>query len=210
MTLNIREPQVGDGVVLPEPRSAERVNSYTYDDLPSGTQFVITRVYSQRVQVRTIERFSDGDGGRRARSYTFDRSLLNYDDSAVVTTGSGTPRRRLGQKPQDTEDMQFIGIDHPGIQWLFEDMGTYATNQGWCPQYDALVARLGIPGRPRPFTVTRDINGITITTTVAARSQAEANNIVDRALNPQPTEGPSPDSPDPEPAPSDPRFPIAA
>jgi hypothetical protein len=183
MTLNTREPQVGDGVILPSFRSAERLGAYTYDTIPGGTQFVITRVYSQRVQVRTIEQFSDGNGGWRGRSYTFYRDDLNYDDSVteeqVVST---TGRRRLGKKPEDTEEMQYIGIDHPGIQWLFEDMGTFATEQGWCSQYDALVTRLGIPGRPRDFTVRREVGGIEMTAVVKARSQREANEMIERAI----------------------------
>lgn len=85
------------------------------------------------------------------------------------------PPRRLGEKPEDTNEMTYIGIDHPGIQWLWDDLGKYATKQGYCPTYDALAAEIGIPGRIRTFTARAAIGGIEITSKVQARSQKEAN-----------------------------------
>lgn len=182
MSLYEREPRVGEGVVLNRNLTAERQGTGESLSLERGTQFNITRVYSNRVMVRTVERFRERRDAwthiTRARSFTIAKEDLDYDSSV----GTVTPPRRLGQKPHDTDDVIYVSIDDPGIQWLFEDMGRYATDQGWCPQYDALCARLGIPGRPRPFNVNRTVNNINLTTTVQARSQAEANRLVDVAL----------------------------
>jgi hypothetical protein len=41
---------------------------------------------------------------------------------------------------------------------------------------------LGIPGRPRDFTVRTTVKGIQLSTSVKARSQREANQIVKDAL----------------------------
>lgn len=205
--------RVGDGVVLNTGLTAERVNLYQADRLERGTQFVVTRVYTERVQVRTVTLFPAMNSAQgRARSYIIEKGHLDRDDGAIAaaeSAGVNVPRR-FGKKPEDTEEMTYIGIDHPGIQWLFEDMGKYATEQGYCPQYDALCARLGIPGRPRNFNVNQTVNGINITAQVQARSQAEANRIVHEAIHGKPEEGPSDNDPEPEPAPSDPRYPVAA
>jgi hypothetical protein len=204
---------VGDGVILNTETTAERVNSYQSDRLDRGTQFVVTRVYTNRVQVRTVAVFtSQYSNQARGRSYILDKGHLDMDDGATRAAEQAgvTVPRRLGKKPEDTEEMTYIGIDHPGIQWLFEDMGKYATDQGYCPQYDALCARLGIPGRPRNFNVSQTINGINIVAQVQARSQAEANRLVHEAIRGKAEEGPSDNDPEPEPTPSDPRYPIAA
>jgi hypothetical protein len=52
----------------------------------------------------------------------------------------------------------------------------------YCSQYDALCVKLGIPGRPRDFTVRTTVKGIQLSTSVKARSQREANQIVKDAL----------------------------
>lgn len=85
------------------------------------------------------------------------------------------PPRRLGEKPEDTDDMTYIGTDHPGIQWLWDDLGKYATQQGYCPTYDKLAAEIGIPGRVRTFTARASIGHVEVTSKLAARSQKEAN-----------------------------------
>jgi hypothetical protein len=42
--------------------------------------------------------------------------------------------------------------------------------------------KLGIPGRPRDFIVRTTVKGIQLSTTVKARSQREANDLVKEAL----------------------------
>ena len=103
-------------------------------------------------------------------------TTLQYPIHAVKPADPNwKPPRRLGEKPDDTEEMTYIGIDHPGIQWLWDDLGKYATKQGYCPTYDALAAEIGIPGRVRTFTARATIGEIEITSKMQARSQKEAN-----------------------------------
>ncbi len=91
-------------------------------------------------------------------------------------------KRKLGQKPEDTDTMTYIGVDHPGIQWLWEDTAKAASNSRYCYQYDEIVSKLGIPGRVRNMDVTVTVNGLKVTSTVKARSQAEAEKIVREKL----------------------------
>jgi hypothetical protein len=104
---------VGDGVVLNTETTAERVNSYQSDRLDRGTQFVVTRVYTNRVQVRTVAVFtSQYSNQARGRSYILDKGHLDMDDGATRAAEQAgvTVPRRLGKKPEDTEEMTYINI----------------------------------------------------------------------------------------------------
>lgn len=123
------------------------------------------------------------------RSAWAPRHALDYLDDSEVLPHSPT-KRPMGQKPEDTEDMTYIGTDHPGIQWLWDDMSRYASRKNWCGDYDRLVAELGIPGRKQRFNVFREvaINGVRarLGRGVMARSQEEAEAelgpVLDRAV----------------------------
>jgi hypothetical protein len=164
-----------------------RVNTNDTFDLAEGEVFEVTRVYIENLQVRTVGtktvRVSYHQAQRQV-SFSIPREFFRFEDPNYVPP---PPPRKLGVMP-DPEDVKLpdgiplINIDHPGIQWLFDDLGAYADQQGYCSQYDALCVKLGIPGRPRDFDVTRVINGVSFRTTVKARSQREANEAVDAAL----------------------------
>jgi hypothetical protein len=178
MTLEGADVEVGDRVRVVNPGSFTRVNTSQRYNLNPEQGLMVTRVFRESLIVRTTETIplSTDWGGTEYReaSFQISRSYLEMD-------GEGDPRpRKLGKKPEGEE---FIGIDDPGIQWLFEDMGRYAEQQGYCNQYDALCAKLGIPGRPRPFSVHQNIGGIEVSATIAARSQREANERFQAAIN---------------------------
>lgn len=162
----------GDRVTLDQRRSLERQNRWNERrEFEPGHEFTVTRVYNDTLIVREM---------------SLERSYSVYRSHVSLVGGGG--RRRLGQKPDDTADMTYIGVDHPGIQWLWDDFGEYAQGQEWCRQYDRLVESFGIPGRKQPFHVVRTVHGISFTTTVRARSQTEAESMVDHALaDPEPT-----------------------
>jgi hypothetical protein len=174
------EVSVGDEVSVTRSMNALRVNTGEYYDLNPEQVLVVTRVYGQSLVARTADKMSVRGqyGGREMKraSFSIDRLFL---------TGADPSRRprRLGQKPEDTDDITYIDKLDPGIQWLWEDLGRYATEQGYCPQYDALCAKIGIPGRPRDFSVSLDLNGVRFSATVQARSQREANERAQEAVN---------------------------
>lgn len=176
--------EVGEIVTLTARGEHERVGTTDYIVLEPETELVVTRVYNTTLQVRTVGtvRVPAGWGGHhedRRASFNISRELLD-----LVEERPGRPRpRKLGRKPEDTEDMTYVRIDDPGLQWLFDDMGRYATEQGYCPQYDALCAKLGIPGRERQFDVKITFRGIELTGRVMARSQREANEKVQKAVD---------------------------
>ena len=169
-----------------------RLNTHDRFSLEAGEVFTVTRIYAETLQVRTVEtktvtetrNYSQRQVQRQV-SFQIDRMHLAFRDPNYVPP---PPPRKLGTTPK-YEDLpnlppgaSIISIDHPGIQWLFDDMGAYAEREGYCPQYDVLCARLGIPGRPRNFKVTKTIGGIPLSADIKARSQKEANELVEKAL----------------------------
>lgn len=180
---------VGDRVQVTQTIAQQyRVNTNDRYDLNPEEVFVVTRVYSASLTIRGQKAVRDSryphNTFLKQVSFNVDRMFLRFEDPNYVPP---PPPRKLGQlpKPEDLslpEGVALIGIDHPGIQWLWDDMGRYAQEQGYCSQYDALCVKLGIPGRPREFKVTNNIAGIDISAHVMARSQREANEMVKKAL----------------------------
>jgi hypothetical protein len=176
--------EVGDIVHTTEERGFYQIQSNNTFRLGPDVPLRVTAAYTNDLLVRLVEPqfpergYIGGDGARLASFQISRRSLVFHEDSP------DRPRpRRLGQKPDDSPDVPFIyiGIDDPGIQWLWDDMGKYAEEKGYCKEYDALVARLGIPGRPRNFDVKFKVGEYEAETTVRARSQREANELVEEA-----------------------------
>lgn len=180
--------RVGDVLVATQAiRNQYRVNTNDRFDIQAGDRFTVTRVYTDSIQVRSTRRYGvrvSHHQEQREVSFNLLRTYLMFEDPNYVPP---PPPRKLGRVPTHeeaglAEDVEIIGYDHPGIQWLWNDMGTYADQQGYCKEYDALCVKLGIPGRPRDFQVRSSINGIALSTTVKARSQREANELVKAAL----------------------------
>lgn len=160
---------VGDQVeMIDDQRANVMGGGYGTYHLPRGTIFTVTRLFNFDVVVR-------GPLGPNSE----DRSVQISKTWVRLVDPNRPAPRKLGVKP---EGEGIIGIDDPGIQWLWDDMGAYATREGYCSQYDALCIKLGIPGRPREFKVTQTVGDIPITAHVMARSQAEANKHVQDAL----------------------------
>lgn len=179
------EVSVGDTVILTRRLERQyRVNTNQTFDIEAGDRFIVTRVFAESLMIRSLRTYSVPVSYHREEknvSFQVNRASLMFEDENYVPP---PPPRKLGTKPEDSEDIPFIhiAIDDPGIQWLWDDMGKFAEQQGYCSQYDALCAKLGIPGRPRDFTVRTTVKGIQLSTTVLARSQRDANQIVHDAL----------------------------
>lgn len=167
-----------------------RINTNDRFDLPAGTRLVVTRVYTETLQVRSVETFSvvetrnyNRNQVQRNVSFSIDRRWLRPDDPDWTPP---PPPRKLGVRPAEEdwpEGVELIDVDHPGIQWLFDDLGAYADGKGWCSEYDRLCRDVGIPGRPQDYNVTRTLNGIQIRATIKARSQQEANDMFAKAMS---------------------------
>lgn len=172
---------VGDRVELAGDgdRTYGRVgNSYGSLTIRPGVEVTVTRVFGG-----AFEMFVRGPILRTGGGLMADATVqVPQSDFRLVDPDRPIPRK-LGTKPDDTEAMHYIAVDDPRIQWLFDDMGAFATKEGYCSQYDALCVKLGIPGRPRDFSVKSTINGIAISATVKARSQREANDMIKQALS---------------------------
>lgn len=131
----------------------------------AGNTYKIDHVYADGAHVRLglLDRYGV------TRNYKVPNDLVEYADPSK-------PRvRKLGEVPSEGEH---ISVDDPRVQWIFEDMGTLATQMGHCGDYDRMADRLGFPGRERFFKVTRDIKGLSATFHVRARSRSQAEAAV--------------------------------
>lgn len=145
--------------------------------LVRGQRFTVSRVYSDNtVMVRTVTDLYLN--GRMTRvSFRIGRVALDEYDP------NGPGPRKLGQKPDDTADMTYIGTDHPGIQWLWEDLHTYASGKGWCDEFDRLAREVNIPGRMEEFEIEVSIpGGGTYVTDIRAHSEEEAEKLAREEL----------------------------
>jgi hypothetical protein len=167
--------RVGDRLVANRALSEQyRVNTNQRFDIAAGDLFLVTRVYNDSIQVRSLRRYTvrvSYHHEQREVSFNIPRAYLALQDPNAPAP------RKLGVKPEDTEDQEFLSVDDPRIQWIWDDLGKYADSKSWCPQYDQLCKDVGVPGRPQDFHVTRTLNGVQIRATIKARSQAEANEM---------------------------------
>jgi hypothetical protein len=85
--------------------------------------------------------------------------------------------RRLGTVPEGA-----ISPTDPGLAWFWDDAAKLADIKGYCSTYDEIVKRLGAPARPQDFAVYRTIGAVSITLTLKARSQEEADKQADALL----------------------------
>jgi hypothetical protein len=154
------EAFVGAEVTLTREVGGEQIGYGGFRRWNSGRVGYITRIGTQSVIVRS-------------QDVSIWVELHDLDLTGRSVSGSG-PARKLGTKPEDTEEQAFIGIDDPGVQWIWDDLAEYAQRQSWCSQYDQLAAAVNIPGRPRNFTVRAMVNGNIITMQPRARSANEA------------------------------------
>jgi len=158
-----------------------RYNGNEVMDLEPGERFTISRAYSNRLIIRTIREIDPPTGHYWAAnsqwSFSVSREDVIFADANYVPP---PPPRKIGEKPEGED---FLDVNDPRIQWIWDDLGRYADKKNWCPQYDELCRDVGVPGRPRDFNVTRTLNGIQIRASIKARSQAEANDLFARAMS---------------------------
>lgn len=165
---------VGDKVVT------NRIVRYLYgigggyvDSLEEGTVGYITRVYTQSVTFRTV---------RTHRPYGDepDEISFNISKDALSLLNPNDPRakepRQLGTPPEDVVDP--LMPDDPRLSWFWDDAGQLAKQMNHCSVYDQMCDRLGVPGRMRTISVSLEVNGLTVSTKVEARSKKEAEALV--------------------------------
>jgi hypothetical protein len=139
--------------------------------LPEGTVVTVTRVNVNTIWIRGYY------------STMNEATLSISTDPEVIQKYFGeldpnTPRpRRLGETPEG-----MIDPNDPRIAWIFEDMGTIATREGYCGYYDTLADKVGFPGRIRDFTIKRDIGGFSVSRKYKAKSRKEAEALFDAEL----------------------------
>ena len=136
-----------------------RPTGYGSRQVPEGSAGVVT----SRVDGRIVSvKFDTVDVAVRVS--------LSY----LVPEDPNAPRsRRLGETPEG-----MLSPLDPRLSWLWDDAAAMADKMRLCGEYDKFALALGVPGRPKDYTVTTSINGFTAKVVVKARSQAEADKMV--------------------------------
>lgn len=130
----------------------------------------VTRVYADTLIIRGPI-LPDGSVGS---FIAWKHDILTRNGRDARTGERPVVPRKLGTKPEDTPELTHIGTDHPGIQWLFQDMAQFADNKGWCSTYDDLAIELGIPPREHEYDVSHTHNGIMVYATIRAVNEETA------------------------------------
>ena len=116
------------------------------------TYYLVTRVYSKRIQVTG-------------------ESIFTIDKSCIAENAGET-------KPETHVPEGSIAPDDERLSYLWDRAAVIAERRGFCEDYDSICEELGIPGRLRTFTVKVSRNGIDLSAKVKARSQKEADELV--------------------------------
>lgn len=132
-----------------------------------GSTVTVTRVTKEGGWIR----------GAAARGDEVTLPFLGDPAEFFGPTDPNAPRpRKLGEKPEGDE---YLDPNDPRLQWLWDDLAKYADRKSWCDTYDKLANDIGIPGRPKDFTISEVINGFSVSKKINARSKAEAQRIFD-------------------------------
>ena len=111
-------------------------------------------------------------------SYNIERGALKAPNGEAWDKTAKPKPRKLGTTPEGNH----ISTDDPRIQWIWEDIAQYAVKRGYCSQYDSIAESLGIPGRLRDIRVNFTHNGVTLSGTVKATSQKDAERMLREKL----------------------------
>lgn len=106
--------------------------------------------------------------GYTATAWILNMRLVPYDRHV----------RKLGETPEGD-----IDSDDPRLLWLWDDAATLAKSMGLCGSYDLFCNKLGIPGREKDYSVSLEVKGLAVKTSVKARSQKEADAKVRKTLD---------------------------
>lgn len=160
--------QVGDTVKLVRDMYVQKTTGYGGFTVAEGDEVEVRRVGSARTLIR------------RERSERYGGPVSGWIDNEYIESADpNAPKpRKLGEKPEGDH----IDVDDPRIAWIWEDAGRLATQKQYCSQYDTLTNALGIPGRERSFKVSATVAGLTVSTSVKARSRKLAEAMVEAKL----------------------------
>ena len=138
-----------------------------------GTTVTVTMVRRNVITVRGLNPARNSYGEPDYLSFNVPRDSLEAPNGEAWSEEDKPKIRPVGQVPEGS-----IAPDDPRIAWIWEDAARVAKSSGHCWEYDQLVDRLGGIGRERNIEVTIKVGGISIKSTVKARSAKEAKQIV--------------------------------
>lgn len=165
---------VGDKFVLIKELSNRRtVSGYSRESFAEGTEMTVTRVLNSGVWLKGS--YESYYSSRNVASVSL--SFEELEEYTTVPDPNAPKPRALGEVPEG-----MIGPDDPRIAWLWDDAAKFATQKGYCEQYDKLADALDIPGRERNFTVVRNLNGLEVSVKVKARSRKLAEALLAEKL----------------------------
>lgn len=144
------------------------IDSWSSRRIIAGAKGTVTQVYRKvlRVQFEGVDYI-----------LTIPREKIEAPNGETYTPPVKPVTRKLGEVPEG-----MIAPDDPRIAWIFEDAAKLANKLSFCGEYDQLAAKLGLPGRLRNISVSTKIDGLHVTAQVQARSEKEAEKILQDKL----------------------------
>lgn len=171
------EFHVGQILTMKKSYRARYIGSYySTSAFDGGFQVTVTKAGPSSIWLRGETTVGDVRTLPFAIGDMTEETLADWFEEAVLDPNAPKPRK-LGEVPEDG-----IAPDDPRIAWLWEDAAKLATRQGHCSTYDKMCDSLGIPGRPRQFTVKRNVNGFDISKKFTATSKKLAESMFDAEL----------------------------
>jgi hypothetical protein len=172
---------------LPEFEVGQIVKSATGDDVESATQYGsklragglyrVVRVNKKTLQLARISEEAGVDGG-----YPYYNAVNGVAKEAVIPSTEKIKTFLERFIPEGMED-EVISPDDPRLDYIWRAAAKAADDSGYCSVYDDITKRVGIPGRPKNYTVNIKVGSLVTRVTIQARSKAEAQQIAEAALN---------------------------
>ena len=159
-------PTVGDEIVVTDEFDAVPLGTWHTRHTDAGARGTVTSVNTNSSTVR----FTDRRGGYTVWVKHWNMELADIDPNRP------TPRK-LGTVPEG-----MIAPDDPRLDWLWDDAAKIAKQQNYCSQFELITMKLGIPPRPKKFTVSTTVGELTISAAFMAHTVDEAQAMLEAKL----------------------------
>lgn len=149
------------------------VPGYYLNYLYSDKKYRVVRVFKNTVQVRLVE-------GQEAAPYPYSDASSGVPKSAIRKIDE--PIKTFLEKFIEPGE-EVIDPADPRVDYIWRAAAQAADDAGYCSVYDDITKRVGLPGRPKNFTVNIKVGSLDTRVTIKARSKEEAKRIAAAELS---------------------------
>jgi len=139
-------------------------------------QGMVVRKFDKTVHVEVQSGNLETQGGYDGRRRSVDVArIIRVKPSELSSNG-------VIKSPSEPPSADLLSPTDPRLDWFWDKVAEYATNKGLCSDYDKVCKHFGLPGRKREYTVRKKVGDLEFATKVMARSQEEADKLVEEAM----------------------------